>query len=79
MTLFGDSAKKKKELLIPKLLFDETKLVHIRLPFAPQNKKFSNLFISILKLLPMAKSDFTLFGISARYSLFSIIKIRHNI
>ena len=31
------------------------------------------------KLLPMAKSDFTLFGIPTRYSLFSIIKIRYNI
>ena len=31
------------------MLFDETKLILIRLPFAPQNKKFSNLFISILK------------------------------
>ena len=31
------------------------------------------------KLLRMAKSDFTLFGIPVRYSLFSIIKIRHKI
>ena len=30
------------------------------------------------KLLPMAKSDLTLFGISARYSPFSIIKIRYK-
>ena len=40
------------------MLFDETKLVHIRLPFAPQNKKFSNLFISILKAFTNGKVRF---------------------
>ena len=40
------------------MLFDETKLVLIRLPFAPQNKKFSNLFISILKTFTNGKVRF---------------------
>ena len=30
------------------------------------------------KLLPMAKTDFTLFGMPARCSFFSIIKIRYS-
>ena len=40
------------------MLFDETKLVLIRLPFAPQNKKFSNLFISILNTFTNGKVRF---------------------
>ena len=71
--------EEKEELLIPKWLFDETKLVVIRLPFPPRNEKFNKRFISKLQILPMAKSDLTLFGIPTRYSPFSIIKIRYNI
>ena len=41
--------KEKEELLIPKRLFDERKLVVIRLPFAIRNKKFNKRFISKLE------------------------------
>ena len=43
--------KEKEELLIQKWLFDETKSVVIRLPFAPRNKKFSECFISKLQTI----------------------------
>ena len=72
-------SEEKEELLIPKWLFDETKLVVIRLTFARRREKFSKRFISKLQILPMTKSDSTLFGILTRYSPFSIIKIRYNI
>ena len=55
------------------MLFDETKLVHIRLPFAPQNKKFSNLFISILKAFTDGKVRFhIIWNIRKIQSLFDI-------
>ena len=38
-----------------------------------------NVLLVNFKLLPMAKSDSTLFGIPARYSPFSIVNIRYNI
>ena len=41
--------EEKEELLIPKWSFDETKLVVIRLPFAPRNEKFSKRCISKLQ------------------------------
>ena len=47
--------KEKEELLIAKWLFDETKLVVIRLPFAPRNEKFSERFISKLQTFTNGK------------------------
>ena len=41
--------KEKEELLIPKLLFDKTKLLVIRLPFAPKIEKFIKHSISKLQ------------------------------
>ena len=41
--------EEKEELLIRKWLFDETKLVVIRLSFAPRNEKFSKRFINKLQ------------------------------
>ena len=77
--IFFRFSEEKEELLIPKWLFDETKLVVIRLTFARRREKFSKRFISKLQILPMTKSNSTLFRIPARYSPFSIIKIRYNI
>ena len=68
--------EEKEELLIPRSLLDETKLVVIRLPSGPRKEKFSKQFISKLKLLPMAKSDLASFELTTRFSSFSIIKIR---
>ena len=42
-------------MLIPKWLFDETKLVVIRLPFPPRNEKFSKRFISKLQTFTNGK------------------------
>ena len=50
--------EEKEELLIPKWLFDETKLVLIRLPFAPRNEKLSKRFISKLKTFTNCKVRF---------------------
>ena len=49
-----------EELLIPKWLFDETKLVVIRLPFAPRNEKFSKRFISKLQTFTNRKVRFNI-------------------
>ena len=38
-----------------------------------------SILLVIYKLLPKAKTGFTLFGMPARYGFFSIIKIRKNI
>ena len=45
----------------------------------PKIRSLVSVLLVNYKLLPMTKSDFTLFGIHARYSFFSIIKIRYNI
>ena len=50
--------EEKEELLIPKYLFDETKLVIIRLPFAPKNEKFSKRFNSKLQAFTNGKFRF---------------------
>ena len=50
--------EEKEELLIPKWLFDETKLAFIRLPFAIKNKKFSKRFISKLQTFTNDKVRF---------------------
>ena len=47
-------------MLIPKWLFDETKLVVIRLPFAPRNEKFSKHFISKLQTFTNGKVRFNI-------------------
>ena len=52
--------EEKEELLIPKWLFDETKLVVIRLPFAPINEKFSMRFISKLQTFTNGKARFNI-------------------
>ena len=52
--------KEKEELLIPKWLFDETKLVVITLPFASRNKKFSNGFINKLQTFTYGKVRFNI-------------------
>ena len=48
----------KQELLIPKWLYDEAKLVVIRLPFAPKNEKLSKPFISKLQTFTNGKVRF---------------------
>ena len=53
-------SEEKEELLIPKWLFDETKLVVIRLPFAPRNEKFSKRFISRLQTFTNGKVRFNI-------------------
>ena len=64
--------EEKEELLIPKWLFDETKLVLIRLPFAPRNEKFSKRFISILKTFTNCKVRFhIIWNIRKIQSIFS--------
>ena len=60
ITLFLDSTKKKEELLISKWLFDETKLVVIRLPFGPRNEKVSKRFISKLQTFTNGKIRFNI-------------------
>ena len=52
--------EEKEELLIPKWLFDETKLVVIRLPFSPRNEKFSKCFISKLQTFTNGKFRFNI-------------------
>ena len=48
--------EEKEELLIPKLLFDKTKLVVIRLHFESRNQKFSKRFISKLLIFTNSKA-----------------------
>ena len=50
----------KEEFLLPKWLFDETKLIVIRLPFAPRNEKFSKRFISKLQTFTNGKVRFNI-------------------
>ena len=45
-------------MLIPKWLSDETKLVVIRLPFAPKNEKFSKCFVGKLQTFTNGKVRF---------------------
>ena len=52
--------EEKEELLIPKWLFDETKLVVIRLPFAPRNEEFNKRFISKLQTFTNGKVRFNI-------------------
>ena len=47
-------------MLIPKWLFDETKLVVIRLPFAPRYEKISKRFISKLQTFTNGKVRFNI-------------------
>ena len=47
--------EEKEELLIPKWLFDETKLVVIRFSFASRNEMFSKRFISKLQTFTNGK------------------------
>ena len=47
-------------MLIPKWLFDETKLVVIRLPFAPRYKKVSKRFVSKLPTFTYGKVRFNI-------------------
>ena len=68
---------KKKKNLIPKYLFDETKLVVIRLPFSPRNEKFSKHFISKFQTFTNGKVRFHIIWNTRKISLFSIIKVQH--
>ena len=52
--------EEKEDLLIPKWLFNETKLVVIRLPFTPRNEKFSKCFISKLQIFTNGKVRFNI-------------------
>ena len=65
MTFFR-FCEEKEELLIPKWLFDEIKLVAIRLPFAPRNEEFSKRFRSKLQTFTNGKVKFNIFEIPAR-------------
>ena len=72
MTLFFRFNEEKKELLIPKWLFDETKSVIIRLPFAPRIEKFSKQFISKLQTFTNDKVRFNvIWNICKIQSLFN--------
>ena len=55
---FFKFSEEKEALPIPKWLFDETKSVVIRLPFASRNEKFSKPFISILQTFTNSKVIF---------------------
>ena len=59
MTLFRFN-EEKEELLIPKWLFDETKLVVIRLPFTLRNENFRKRFISQLQTFTNGKVRFNI-------------------
>ena len=50
--------EEKEELFIPKQLFDEAKLVVIRLPFASRKRKFSERFMSKLQTFTNGKVRF---------------------
>ena len=64
--------KEKEDLLISKWLFDETKLVVIRLPFAPRNEKFSKCFVSKLQTFTNGKVRFnTIWNTGKILSLFN--------
>ena len=76
---FFQILQRKRRTVIPKYLFDETKLVIIRLPLHLKMRNLVSVLIVNYKHLLMANSDFTLFWIPARYSLISIMKIRYNI
>ena len=52
--------EKKEELLIRKWLFDETKLVVIRLPFALRYDKFGKHFVSKLQIFTNDKVRFNI-------------------
>ena len=52
--------EEKEQLLIPKCLFDETKLVVIRLHFPPRNEKFSKRFIIKLQIFTKGKVRFNI-------------------
>ena len=58
MTLFFRFNKEKEELLIPIWLFDDTKLVIIKICFVPKNEKFNNRFISKLQTFTNGKDIF---------------------
>ena len=47
-------------LILPKLLFDETKSVVIRLPFATRNEKFSKIFIDKSQIFTNGKVIFNI-------------------
>ena len=55
---FFQIQRRKRRTIIPKYLFDETKLVIIRLPFAPKNEKFSKRFNSKLQAFTNGKFRF---------------------
>ena len=72
--------EEKEELLIPKWLFDETKLVVIRLPFARRNEKFSKCLIRKLQTFTNGKVSFNIIWNTHKIqSLFSNKKIWYNI
>ena len=52
--------EEKEEFLIPKWLFEETKLVVLAVPFAPRNEKFSKRFISKLQTFTNGKVRFNI-------------------
>ena len=52
--------EEKEDLLISKWLFNETKLLVIRLPFTPRNEKFSKCFISKLQIFTNGKVRFNI-------------------
>ena len=58
MTFFFRFNKEKEELLIPIWLFDDTKLVIIKLCFVPKNEKFNKRFISKLQTFTNGKDIF---------------------
>ena len=69
----------KEELLIPKWLFDETKLVVITLPFVPTNEKFSTCFVSKLQTFTNANVRFDIIWNNRKIQSILMIKIEYNI
>ena len=60
LSLSMTKKEEKEESLIRKWLFDEIRLVVIRLPFAPRNQEFSKRFISILQTFANAEFRFNI-------------------
>ena len=79
MTLFSDSTKKLKNCSYPNGYLIKQKILSLDFLLSAKIRNWVSVLLVNYRLLPMAKSDFTLFGIPVRYSLFSIKNIRYNI
>ena len=68
----------KEEFVLPKLLFNESKVVVTRFTFAPKNETFSKSFISKLEMFTSCRVKFCIIW-NTRKIKHSIIKMGYNI